>query len=139
MADVALILELWIYGSYIRGLVSSGGTIFSVASDGNERSCIYVRNNINVLSLLEPCSGRYINGEDDIQYVSGGSHKEFTVTSAYLRHDLDEPPPSKEQRDITAAGVTGESNSSLDVMQMHNTLYEGALVPVQEEKPLWNI
>jgi hypothetical protein len=55
---------------------------------------------------LEPCSGGYIKGEDDLQYISGGSLKELNVTSAYLLHDLDEPPPTKELRDITAAAVT---------------------------------
>jgi hypothetical protein len=52
-ADIALIQEPWVQGGQIRGL---GGTLFSVARSATSRHCSYVRNNINVLLLLEFCS-----------------------------------------------------------------------------------
>jgi hypothetical protein len=33
-------------------------------------------------------------------YTLDGGHEELIVTSAYLPYDSDEPPPSKEVRDI---------------------------------------
>jgi hypothetical protein len=56
MVDVELIQEPWIYRGRIRGLTNSGGTIFSAAPEGNSRSCIYTRNHVNALLLLELCS-----------------------------------------------------------------------------------
>jgi hypothetical protein len=53
-ADAAIIQEPWIYGGQIRGSVSSEETSF-VTSKENAKSCIYVRNNINVPPLLELC------------------------------------------------------------------------------------
>jgi hypothetical protein len=55
MADVALIQEFWIYRGQIRGITNSGGTVFSVAYEGNINFCIYVRSHINALPLLELC------------------------------------------------------------------------------------
>jgi hypothetical protein len=55
-ADIALIQELWVYRGQVRGLTNSGGAIYSVAPENNARSCIYVRNRINALPLLELCS-----------------------------------------------------------------------------------
>jgi hypothetical protein len=56
MADVALIQEPWIHRVQIRGITNSGGTIFSVAPEGNIGSSIYVRNYTDNLCLLEFCS-----------------------------------------------------------------------------------
>jgi hypothetical protein len=49
MADIAPIQEPWIYRGQIRG------TVFSVVLVGNVRSCIFVKNYINALLLLEFC------------------------------------------------------------------------------------
>jgi hypothetical protein len=35
-----------------------------------------------------------------ITYAYGGGNRELVVTSAYLPYDSDEPPPSKEMKDI---------------------------------------
>jgi hypothetical protein len=55
-ADVALIQEPWLYKGQIRGLTNTGGTVYSVAPGNNARYCIYIRNHINALPLLELCS-----------------------------------------------------------------------------------
>jgi hypothetical protein len=82
----------------IRGLTSKRGTVYSAAPENNARSCIYVRNQINDLPLLEFCS-RYATTVR-ITYTYGGVCEEIIVASAYLPYDSDEPPPTKEVRDI---------------------------------------
>jgi hypothetical protein len=82
MAYVALIQESWIHGDQIRGLTSSGGTIISVVPNSNVGSCIYVRNHINALSLLELCSREITTVR--MTYICGGSCEELIITSVYL-------------------------------------------------------
>jgi hypothetical protein len=48
MADASFIQE--------RGLTSSGRAIFTMTPKSNVMSCIYVRDCINALTLLELCS-----------------------------------------------------------------------------------
>jgi hypothetical protein len=55
-ADVAFTQEPWIYSGQIRGLTNTGVTVYSVAPENNARSCIYAKNHINALPLLEFCS-----------------------------------------------------------------------------------
>jgi hypothetical protein len=98
MADVALIQEPWIYRGKIRGLTNSGGTIFSVAPEGNARSCIYTRHQINALLLLELCSTDLTAVR--MTYTCAGSWEELIIASAHLPYDSDEPPPTKELRDV---------------------------------------
>jgi hypothetical protein len=64
----------------------------------NARSCIDVRNNVNALPLLEFC----LRGTTTvkIKYTDGRGCKELIVASAYFPSDSDEPPPTKEVRDI---------------------------------------
>jgi hypothetical protein len=92
-ADVALIQEPWIYRGQIRGLTNFGGTVYSVAPENNARYCIYIRNHINALPLLEFCSRDATTVR--IIYTFGGVCKELIVVSAYLPYDSDEPPPTK--------------------------------------------
>jgi hypothetical protein len=40
---------------------------------------------------------------------------------------------------LATTATAGKTNSSMGVMQMHPTYYEGALVPIPEKKSLWNI
>jgi hypothetical protein len=54
--DIALIQKPWLYKAQIRGLTNTGGKVYSVAPGNNGRSCIYIRNHINALPLLELCS-----------------------------------------------------------------------------------
>jgi hypothetical protein len=75
-----------------------GGTIYAIAPIKNSRSCIYIRNHINALPLLEFCSRDATTVR--ITYTYGGGNRELVVTSAYLPYDSDEPPPSKEVKDI---------------------------------------
>jgi splicing factor 45 len=91
-ADTALIQEPWIYREQVRGLTNS------VAPQNNSRSCIYIRNHINALPLLEFCSRDATRVR--VTYTYRGSSKELTVASAYLSYDADEPPPTREVRDI---------------------------------------
>jgi exonuclease III len=97
-ADVALIQEPWLYKGQVRGLTSSGWTVYSTTPEGNVRSYIYVRNDINASPLLEFCSRDTTTVR--VTYASDGGYEELIVTSSYLPYDSDEPPPSKEVRDI---------------------------------------
>jgi hypothetical protein len=92
--DIAVIREPWVYKGQVRGLTNSGGTLYTVAPGINSRSCIYIRNHINALPLLEFCSRDATTVR--ITYTYGGSNRELVVSSAYLPYDSDEPPPSKE-------------------------------------------
>jgi hypothetical protein len=96
--DIALIQEPWVYKGQVRGLTNSRGTIYAVAPSKNSRSCIYIRNHINALPLLEFCSRDTTTVR--ITYAYGGGNRELVVTSAYLPYDSDEPTPSKEMKDI---------------------------------------
>jgi hypothetical protein len=49
--------------------------------------------------LLEFCSRDATTVR--LTYTYGGGNRELVVTSAYLPYDSDEPPPTKEVRDIT--------------------------------------
>jgi hypothetical protein len=90
MADVALLREPCIYGSQIRGLTSSGGTIFSVAPDGNALSCKCINYlKINALPLLQHCS------RDMIGFI-----KNILSPQLSFYHDSDSPPPTKDLRNI---------------------------------------
>jgi hypothetical protein len=91
-ADAALIQEPSIYRGQIRSLTNSGGTIYSVAPENNARSCIYVRNHINALPLLEFCSRDTTTVR--ITYTYGGGCEELIVASAYLPYNSDEPSPT---------------------------------------------
>jgi hypothetical protein len=55
-------------------------------------------NHINALPLLEFCSRGATTVR--IKYTYGGGCEELIVVSAYLPYDSNEPPPTKEVRDI---------------------------------------
>jgi hypothetical protein len=78
--DVALIQEHWLYKGRIRGLTNTGGTVYSAALENNARYCIYVRNQINALPLLEFCSRDPTTVR--ITYTYGGVCEELIVASA---------------------------------------------------------
>jgi hypothetical protein len=59
------------------------------------RSCVYV----NALPLLEFCSRDATTIR--ITYAYGGSCEELIVASPYLPYDSDEPPPTKDVKNIT--------------------------------------
>jgi hypothetical protein len=59
---------------------------------------LWSRNNVNVLPLLEFCSRDTTTVR--MTYPLAEGHEELIITSAYLPYDSDEPPPSKEVRDI---------------------------------------
>jgi hypothetical protein len=93
-ADIALIQQLWIYRSQIKGLTNSGGKIYSAAPGNNARSSIYVRNHINALPLLVYCSRDATTLR--ITNAYGGGCEELIVALAYLPYDSGEPPPTKD-------------------------------------------
>jgi hypothetical protein len=62
----------------------------------------------------------------------GGSKKEITLTLAYLPYDSDEPALSKGLREVVVY-CRINCNSSLDVIPMYTTFYEGAQTPIQKE------
>jgi hypothetical protein len=98
MVDVALIQEPWIYKGQMRGLRNTGGTVYSVAPDNNASSCIYIRNHINALPLLEFCSRDTTTVRKT--YTYRGGCEELIIASTYLPYDSEEPPPTKEMRYI---------------------------------------
>jgi hypothetical protein len=61
--DIALIQEPWVQEGQIKGQC---GTMFLLMLSVTLRSCIYVRNYINTLLLLDVFQG-HSNGEDIIQ------------------------------------------------------------------------
>jgi hypothetical protein len=74
IADVALM-------SQIRTKTNSSGKTFSVASEGNVRSCTYVRNHINALpSPVEFWSGDVVMVR--VIYTCGGGCEELIIASA---------------------------------------------------------
>jgi hypothetical protein len=87
--------------------------------------------------LLEFCSRDATTVR--ITYTYGGGNRELVVTCAYLPYDSDEPPPSKEVKDIIDYCYSRKSNSSLGVTPMHTTYYGGAPASIREEKALWSI
>ncbi|PNF38780.1 hypothetical protein B7P43_G12820 [Cryptotermes secundus] len=93
-ADIALIQEPWLYKGRIRGLNNTRGTVFSIIPSNNARSCVYTRNHVNALPLLELCTR-------NTTYPYREGRKEQIVASVYLPYDSDEPPPTKEMRAIT--------------------------------------
>jgi splicing factor 45 len=98
-ADMAFIQQPWIHRGQVRGLTNSEGTIYSAVLQNDARSCVYIRDHLNVLPLSEFCSRDTTTVR--MTYTDGGSSKELIATSAYLPYDSDEPPPTKEVRDIT--------------------------------------
>jgi hypothetical protein len=92
-ADVALIQEPWLYKGQVRGLTNSGWPAYFATPDGNVRFCIYVRNHINALPLLEFCSRDTTTVR--MTYTSNGGYEELIVALAYLPYDSGEPLPSK--------------------------------------------
>jgi hypothetical protein len=98
-ADIALIQEPWIHRGQVRGLTNSGITIYSAIAQNDARSCIYIRNHLNALPLLEFCSRDATMVRITCRH--GQSSKELILASAYLPYGSHEPPPTKEVRDIT--------------------------------------
>jgi hypothetical protein len=82
-----------------KRFTNTGGTVYSVVPEYNARSCIYVRNHINALPLLEFCSRDTTTVR--ITYTHGKVCEELIIASAYFPYDSDEPPPTKETKDIT--------------------------------------
>jgi hypothetical protein len=134
--DVAFIQEPWLYKGQIRRLTNTGGTVYSAAPENNARSCINVGNQINALPLLEFCSRDATTVR--ITYTYGGVCEELIVASAYLPYDSDEPPPTKEVRDIIEHCQSRKKQHIVgcDANKHHNC--GGAPAPIQEEIALWN-
>jgi hypothetical protein len=95
------------------------GNNFSAATDGNARSCIYARNHITALPLLDLCSTDATTVR--MTYRSGRSCEELIITSAYLPYDSDEPSPARELRTSSTTSAAGKSTSPMGVMPMHTT------------------
>ncbi|PNF15011.1 hypothetical protein B7P43_G17795 [Cryptotermes secundus] len=81
-----------------KGL-NTGGTVYSVEPSNNARSCVYIRNHVNALPLLELCSRDTAAVRITYPYREGS--RELIVASVYLPYDSDGPPPNKEMKDIT--------------------------------------
>lgn len=54
--DVALIQEPWIYKGKVMGLGDIGGKLIYSTSPNGPRTCIIVKNNLNIVPLTNFCS-----------------------------------------------------------------------------------
>jgi hypothetical protein len=63
---------------------------------GNVGSCIFVKNYISALLLLEFCS----RDATTVRITGGGDCGELIVASVYLPYNADKSPPTKEMRDV---------------------------------------
>jgi hypothetical protein len=80
------------------------GNNFSAATNGNAKPCIYARNYINALPLLDLCSTDATMVR--MTYTRGGSCEDL-ITSASLPYDSDEPSPTRELRTSSTTAATG--------------------------------
>jgi hypothetical protein len=95
--DVALIQESWYIGGCIRVLNIPGYSIFSVNGIDRPRACILIRNETAL--MLPGLSCRYLVAVL-IKYIEEEVETRLVVCSAYLPYDYDDPPPSKEFKDL---------------------------------------
>jgi hypothetical protein len=91
--DVAPIQEPWIHKGRVQGLHDTGRAIIFLAPCGNSKHCIYIRNHIKAIPLLEFCS----RDLTQVMVTHTGRQQELTVTCVHLLHDMDDPPSIKEQ------------------------------------------
>jgi hypothetical protein len=68
-----------------------------------------------------------------IIYSREGNREELVVTSAYLPYSSDEPPSTKEMRDVTITATAEAGSSSLDATPINTTSYGGAHISTPEE------
>ena len=95
--DMALIQELWYCGGCIRGINIPGYSLFSVNGIDRPRACILMRN--KTTWMLPGFSCRDLVAVL-IKYNKEGVRQRLVVCSAYLPHDSENPPPSKELEDL---------------------------------------
>jgi hypothetical protein len=86
--------------------------------------------------LLEFCSTDATTVR--ITYTYGRVCEELIVASAYFPYDSDEPPPTKEMRDITDHCQSRKKQLFVSVMPTHTTYCGGAPAPTREERASWN-
>jgi hypothetical protein len=72
--------------------------LFSAGPGIDSRACILVRNTIQAFPLLELCSRDVVTVR--LSFKGGESIGDLIVTSAYLPHDSDKPPQSRELQDV---------------------------------------
>jgi hypothetical protein len=133
MADVVLIQEPWIYRDQVRVIMNSGGTTFSAAPEGNAKSCIYGRNHINALPLLEFCS----RDASTVRMKLWGAHHCSSLPSIWLRWTT--ANQGTKGHHWLLPQQEKATNSSLGLMLTHPTYYGGAPAPIPEERTSWNI
>jgi hypothetical protein len=63
---------------------------------------------------------------------------EFIIASAYFPYDSDEPPPTKEPRDIVNQCCSRKKQLIIGCDANARHIYGGILVPILEEKTSWN-
>jgi hypothetical protein len=73
-----------------------------------------------------------------ITYSYLGGCKELIVASAYLPHDSDEPPPTKEMRDIIVYCHSRKNQFIVGCDANAHSILGEAPASTQEEKALWN-
>ena len=116
--DTALIQEPWIYGDWINGLCNRRWKLFSAEPSVAPRSCTSVSNTMYAFPPSKFCS-------KDMTTVKITLEKGAQENLSLPQHtcDSDEPPPpSKGKLLTTVVGI--KSNSSLEVMPVHITLYQ---------------
>jgi hypothetical protein len=83
--DVAFIQEPWTYMGEIKGLKDVGGELIYSRSIQNHMTCILVKKDFRILSLMHYCS-RDLTAVK-IKTSCGGGPSEIILGAAYLPYD----------------------------------------------------
>ena len=90
---LALVQEPWVFRNQIRGLSNRGGTLYWDRTCPRPRTCIYVKQGLDVTPLPRFISQDIVAVKAKL--VRQGAVKEVIFASVYLPYDSEEPPPSR--------------------------------------------
>jgi hypothetical protein len=92
--DVALIQEPWLVKGRVAGLEEAEDKLIYDLQSRNARSCIFVINGQNALTLPDFCCRDM--AVIKLKYHVAGADKNLVLVSAYLPYDSPNLPPSEE-------------------------------------------
>lgn len=96
---IALIQEPWIIKTKITGFGSLNGQIFSLPSNQQPRTAIYVPRKIKASPLVQFCTSDVTAVKVKCPWGKGKS-RELILASVYLPSDAATLPPTKEMEDL---------------------------------------
>ena len=95
-ADLVLIQEPYLYKGGVSGLGGTGGKLTYARNVKNPRTCIYVKNDISFLPMVDFCSRDLVTIR--LKQHMEGSSREFVLASAYLPYEVNSPPSQEVRR-----------------------------------------